>query len=574
MTDPTETSETKLDFIREAVKDDLATNRFAPPIITRFPPEPNGYLHIGHAKAICISFGVANDYDGETNLRFDDTNPTKEEQEYIDAIREDVKWLGFDWARECYASDYFPQLYEWALQLIDRGLAYVDEQTPEEIRESRGNLTEPGKPSPYRDRPAEESRDLFARMKAGEFPDGSKVLRAKIDMASPNLNMRDPVLYRILHAHHPRTGNDWCIYPMYDYAHGQSDSIENITHSLCSLEFELHRPLYEWFIETLDIFPSRQLEFSRLNLTYMMTSKRKLKALVDEKIVTGWDDPRMPTLRGLRRRGYSAKAIRDLVAEVGITKFTGITHIELLEHHLRNDLNQTALRRTAVLNPLKVTITNWAEHHDGDADAIEMRLADNNPEDENAGQREMPMTGEIYIDRNDFMEDPPKKFFRLGPDKEVRLRFGYFIKCNEIIKDEAGEIVELHCTYDPATSGGQAPDGRKVKGTIHWVSGTQSIDAEVRLYDKLFTTEDPNEGGKENGDEEPPRDWRDNINPDSLVTVTQAKLEPALADAEVGQPLQFERVGYFVKDSDSTADQLIFNRTVSLKDSWAKMNKK
>lgn len=550
----------RTDFIREAIQEDLASGR-VDYVRTRFPPEPNGYLHMGHAKAICIVFGIGQDFEGTTNLRLDDTNPTKEEQEYIDAIQEDVRWLGFDWQNLCYASDYFDQLYEWAVALINKGLAYVDEQTPDEIRENRGNVQTPGTPSPYRDRPAEESVDLLARMKAGEFPDGGKVLRAKIDMASPNMNLRDPVMYRILHATHPRTGDAWCIYPMYDYAHGQSDSIEGITHSLCSLEFEDHRPLYEWFINNLEIFPSRQIEFSRLNITHVITSKRKLKALVDENFVTGWDDPRMPTLRGMRRRGYTPQAIRSFIEEVGITKFSGTTDFSLVEHHLRQDLNQRAERRLAVVDPVELVITNWdADQFEGGTDWVD---AANNPQDESAGTRKVPFSGRLFIDRDDFMVDAPKKFFRLAPGREVRLKYGYYVTCTGHETDDAGNVTKILCTYDPETRGGDSPDGRKIKGTIHWVSAEHAIDVEVREYDHLFTTEDPNEGAAED------RDWRQNINLQSLKTVT-VKAEPGLADEAVGKTLQFERKAYCAKDPDSTGEQVIFNRTVTLKDSWAK----
>ncbi len=574
----------KRDFVREQVAADLAAGRFEKPVVTRFPPEPNGYLHVGHAKAICIVFGVARDFQGETNLRFDDTNPTQEEQEYIDAIREDVAWLGFSPTRECYASDYFPQLYDWARALIEQGLAYVDEQTPEQIRTGRGNINTPGTASPDRGRAAEESLDLFARMKNREFPDGSKVLRAKIDMASPNLNLRDPVMYRVLHATHPRTGNDWCIYPMYDYAHGQSDSLEHITHSLCSLEFEDHRPVYNWFIEKLEIFPSRQMEFSRLNLPYTITSKRKLRALVEENHVTGWDDPRMPTLRGMRRRGFSPEALRSFMEEVGITKFTGVTEVELLEHHQRQHLNKAAQRRMAVLDPVKLVITNWAEAHGGDAGAVEMCSAVNNPEDESAGKRDVPFGGELFIERSDFMEDPPKKFFRLGPGREVRLRYGYFVTCTGFETDDAGDVTEVHATYDPATQGGNAPDGRKVKGTIHWVSAAHAVEAQVRLYGRLFSTADPNAPGTPGtpGSEEAKNaggsggdtadHWRNNLNPEALQTVT-AKVEPALRDALPGAALQFERHAYVTADADHTADCPVFNRTLTLKDSWGKKKK-
>ncbi|MEM7576819.1 MAG: glutamine--tRNA ligase/YqeY domain fusion protein [Planctomycetota bacterium] len=560
----------KTDFVRDAVAADLASGRFEKPVVTRFPPEPNGFLHVGHAKAICIDFGVAQDFDGETNLRFDDTNPTKEEQAYIDAIREDVRWLGFEPSRECYASDYFPQLYAWAQQLIRQGDAYVDEQSLEEIRANRGNVNTPGTPSPHRDRPAEESLDLFERMKAGEFADGSKVLRAKIDMASPNMNLRDPVMYRILRATHPRTGGDWCIYPMYDFAHGQSDSIERVTHSLCSLEFEDHRPLYAWFIEKLNIFPSRQIEFSRLEFTYVMTSKRKLMALIDDGVVDGWDDPRLPTLRGMRRRGFSAEAIKACVNEVGVTKFKGRTEIELFEHHQRQVLNKVAQRRMAVLDPVKVVITNWAEEHGGDADAVEMMDVVNNPEDASAGTRQVPFTGELFIERGDFMEDPPKKFFRLGPGREVRLRYGFFVTCTGYESDDDGNVTEIHCTYDPATRGGDSPDGRKVKGTLHWVPAAQAIDAELRIYDRLFKTADPDAKPDDAAGDADRKDfWRANLNPDALTTQT-IKIEPALRDAVPGEPLQFERQAYVTADADHTAEAPVFNRTLGLRDSWKK----
>ncbi|MEM1446643.1 MAG: glutamine--tRNA ligase/YqeY domain fusion protein [Planctomycetota bacterium] len=560
----------KTDFVREAVAADLKSGRFEKPVVTRFPPEPNGFLHVGHAKAICIDFGVAQDFDGQTNLRFDDTNPTKEEQAYIDAIREDVRWLGFEPARECYASDYFPQLYAWAQQLIRQGDAYVDEQTLEEIRANRGNVNTPGTPSPHRDRPPEASLGLFERMKAGEFPDGSKVLRAKIDMASPNMNLRDPVMYRILHATHPRTGGDWCIYPMYDFAHGQSDSLEKVTHSLCSLEFEDHRPLYEWFIEKLGIFPSRQIEFSRLEFTYVMTSKRKLMALIDDGIVNGWDDPRLPTLRGMRRRGFSAEGIKACVDEVGVTKFKGRTEIELFEHHQRAVLNKVAERRMAVLDPVKLVITNWADEHGGDADAVEMMDVVNNPEDESAGTRQVPFSGELLIEQGDFMIDPPKKFFRLGPGREVRLRYGFFVTCTGYETDDEGNVTEIHATYDPATRGGDSPDGRKVKGTLHWVSAKHAADAELRVYDRLFTKPDPDQKPEGVADDTDPKAyWRSNLNPDALTTQT-IKIEPALTDAEPGAPLQFERHAYVTADTDHAADKPVFNRTLGLRDSWKK----
>ncbi|MEM8781773.1 MAG: glutamine--tRNA ligase/YqeY domain fusion protein [Planctomycetota bacterium] len=558
----------KTDFVREAVAADLASGRFEKPVVTRFPPEPNGFLHVGHAKAICIDFGVARDFDGETNLRFDDTNPTKEEQAYIDAIREDVAWLGFTPDRECYASDYFGQLYEWAQQLIQQGDAYVDEQPVEVIRETRGNVNTPGSASPYRDRPADESLGLFERMKNGEFPDGAKVLRAKIDMASPNMNLRDPVMYRILHATHPRTGGTWCIYPMYDFAHGQSDSLERITHSLCSLEFEDHRPLYDWFIEKLGIFPSRQIEFSRLEFTYVMTSKRKLKALIDEGVVNGWDDPRLPTLRGMRRRGFSPEGIKACVEEVGVTKFKGRTEIELFEHHQRHVLNKAALRRMAVLDPVKLVITNWADEHGGDAAAVEMMDVVNNPEDESAGTRQVPFSGELLIERNDFMVDPPKKFFRLGPGREVRLRYGFFVTCTGYETDDAGNVTEVHATYDPATRGGDSPDGRKVKGTLHWVSAAHAADAELRVYDRLFVTPDPDQQAEGAPDGADPKEfWRANLNPDAL-TKQKIKIEPALREAVPGEPLQFERHAYVTADVDHAPDRPVFNRTLGLRDSW------
>ncbi|MCC6679393.1 MAG: glutamine--tRNA ligase/YqeY domain fusion protein [Phycisphaeraceae bacterium] len=563
MSTPTEPPEVKLDFIRQAVAADMQSGRFQPPVVTRFPPEPNAYLHIGHAKAICIDFGIAAEFAGRCNLRLDDTNPTKEEQEYIDAIKEDVRWLGFDWGEcEFYASDYFDQLYEWAVQLIKAGKAYVDDQPAEVIRRNRGTLVTPGSNSPYRDRSVQDNLDLFERMRQGEFPDGAKVLRAKIDMAAGNLNLRDPVMYRILHAAHPRTGDKWCIYPMYDYAHGQSDSLEHVTHSLCSLEFEDHRPLYEWFIRELSIFPSRQIEFARGNITYMVTSKRRLLELVEGGYVSDWDDPRMPTLRGLRRRGFTQAAIRRFWEEAGVAKRENNIEFAKLESILRDDLNQIALRRMAVLNPLKVTITNWP------AGKVELRDAQNNPEDPDAGVRQMPLTGTLYIERDDFMESPPKKYFRLSPGNEVRLRFGYIIKCEKVVKDAAGNVTELQCSYDPQTAGGHAPDGRKVRGTIHWVSADHASEAEVRLYDHLFEVEDPTEppAGSDN--------WLDNVRRDSLKVLTGVKLEPALAQAEAGVSYQFERMGYFCLDRDSQPGQLIFNRTVTLKDSWAKQQPK
>jgi glutaminyl-tRNA synthetase len=549
-------------FLRDIIAEDVSTKKFGDAVIqTRFPPEPNGYLHIGHAKAICIDFGLADEFGGKTNLRFDDTNPEKEEQEYVDAIQADVRWLGFDWERLCYASDYFSQLYEWALKLIGDGKAYVDDLSADEIRKYRGTLTEPGKNSPYRDRSAEENLDLFQRMKAGEFADGSRVLRAKIDMSSPNLNMRDPVMYRILHATHHRTGDEWCIYPMYDYAHGQSDSIERVTHSMCTLEFADHQPLYRWYIEQLGIFPSQQIEFDRLNLTYTMLSKRKLLQLVKEHRVNGWDDPRMPTLSGIRRRGFTPGALRALCAAVGASRTNGSTDIEMLEHFQRDDLNHRANRAMAVLRPLKVVIDNYPE---GQEEFVEVA---NNPEDPSAGTRMVPFSREIYIEQDDFREVPPPKYFRLSPGKEVRLRNAYFVTAQSVVKAADGSLVEVHCTYDSASRGGNSPDGRKVKGTMHWVSTAHALTAEVRLYDKLFSKADPfdfPEGG----------DLFDNLNPNSLETIVDAKLEPSLADAQLGQPFQFERVGYFCLDSDSTAEKKVFNRTLPLKDGWAKIEKK
>ncbi len=549
-------------FLRDIIAEDVRTHKFGDATIqTRFPPEPNGYLHIGHAKAICLDFGLADEFGGKTNLRFDDTNPEKEEQEYVDGIQKDIRWLGFDWERLCFASDYFGQLYEWALKLIQAGKAYVDDLTADEIRQYRGSLTEPGKDSPYRGRSIDENLDLFQRMKAGEFPDGSRVLRAKIDMASPNLNMRDSVMYRILHAEHHRTGNEWCIYPMYDYAHGQSDSIEHVTHSMCSLEFADHQPLYRWFIQNLGIFPSQQTEFDRLNITYTLLSKRKLLQLVQESQVSGWDDPRMPTLSGFRRRGFTAEAIRAFVATAGVSRTNGLVDIEMLEHFQRDDLNRHARRAMAVLRPLKVVIENYPEGQE------EFVGVSNNPEDASAGMRRVPFSREIYIEQDDFREIPPPKYYRLSPGKEVRLRNAYFITAKSVVKDAEGNVVEVHCTYDPASRGGNSPDGRKVKSTMHWVSAAHAMSAEVRLYDKLFTKSDPNEyaeGGS----------FLDNLNPDSLEIIADAKLEPSLAEAAVGDRFQFERVGYFCLDPDSTAGKLVFNRTLALKDTWAKIEKK
>jgi glutaminyl-tRNA synthetase len=545
-------------FIRDIILEDLKTNKHGGRVQTRFPPEPNGYLHIGHAKAICLDFGLADEFGGRTNLRFDDTNPEKEETEYVDSIMEDVRWLGFEWDGLYYASDYFDQLYEWALQLIRAGKAYVDDLNQEQIREYRGTLTQPGKESPFRNRSVDENLDLFQRMREGEFPDGSRTLRAKVDMASPNLNMRDPVMYRILHAEHHRTGNKWCIYPMYDYAHGQSDSTERVTHSMCTLEFADHRPLYDWFIRELGIFPSQQIEFDRLSLTYTILSKRKLLQLVRERLVSGWNDPRMPTLSGIRRRGYTPAAIRNFVTAAGVSRTNGITELEMLEHFLREDLNRHAPRVMAVLRPLKVVIDNYPEGQVEEMEAV------NNPEDPSAGTRKVPFSRVLYIEQDDFREQPPKGYYRLSPGREVRLRYGYFVTCTRVVKDERGEAVEVHCTYDPATRGGNAPDGRKVKATIHWVSAAHAIEAEVRLYDKLFTKPNPNE--VEEG-----QDFTANLNPNSLEVLRGCKLEPSLAGAAVGSRYQFERLGYFCVDLDSASGKLVFNRTVALKDTWAKM---
>ncbi|MDO9087064.1 MAG: glutamine--tRNA ligase/YqeY domain fusion protein [Anaerolineaceae bacterium] len=545
-------------FIKEAIEDDLKSGRFQS-VHTRFPPEPNGYLHIGHAKAICIDFGMAEVFGGKTNLRYDDTNPVKEDTEYVDAIKEDIRWLGFEWDdREFYASDYFDQLFQWAEQLILQGDAYVDDLSPDEIRQYRGTLTEPGKNSPFRDRSVEENLDLFRRMKNGEFQDGARVLRAKIDMSSGNINMRDPVMYRILHASHHRTGDSWCIYPMYDFAHGQSDSIEGITHSLCDLAYEAHRPLYDWFVEKLGIFHPRQIEFSRLNITYTILSKRFLKMLVDNQLVNGWDDPRMPTLCGMRRRGYTSKAILDFLDKVGVAKNESVVDISLLEYCVRDDLNLTSNRVMAVLNPLKLVIDNYPE------EKVEFLEAINNPEDENAGTRQVPFSKVLYIEKDDFMETPVKKFFRLAPGNEVRLRYGYYVKCTHVVKDEHGEITEVHCTFDPETRGGYSPDGRKVKGTIHWVSAQHALNAEIRLYDRLFIKPDPD--NTEEG-----QTFLDNINPDSFSIVGNCKVEPSLIASKPGDRFQFERQGYFCVDLDSQNGKIIFNRTVSLKDSWAKI---
>lgn len=553
-----------VNFIRAMIQDDIKTGKWDNKVVTRFPPEPNGYLHIGHAKAICIDFGMAQEFGGECHLRFDDTNPSKEEQEYIDSITEDVHWLGFDWGEHLYfASDYFQQMYEWAVQLIKDGKAYVDDLTGEQIREYRGTLTEPGKESPFRNRSADENLELFEQMKNGESADGSRVLRAKIDMAAPNINLRDPVMYRVLNIPHHRQGDAWNIYPMYDWAHGLEDSIEKVTHSLCTLEFEDHRPLYNWFLEQLAIYHPEQTEFARLNLTFTVMSKRKLLRLVKDGFVDGWDDPRMPTISGLRRRGYTPAAIRNFCERIGVAKRASMVDLALLEFCLREDLNKTSLRVMAVLDPVKVVITNYPE-----ADTDEL-AAVNNPEDPDAGTRIVPFGRELYIERADFMEDPPKKFFRLAPGREVRLRYAYFITCTEVIKDPStGEIAEIHCTYDPETKGGNAPDGRKVKATLHWVSAKHALDAEVRLYESLFTKENPEDTGAGG-------DFTESINHESLRILENCKLEPSLKDAAPGQRFQFERVGYFCVDTRSSAPgKPVFNRTVGLRDEWAKINKK
>ena len=549
-------------FIRDIIIDDLQSNKYDGRVQTRFPPEPNGYLHIGHAKSINLNFGLAAEFGGKCNLRFDDTNPTKEEQEYVDSIIEDAHWLGGDWDdRLFYASDYFDQLYEWAVQLIKSGNAYVCDLTAEEVREQRGTTTEPGKESPYRNRTVEENLDLFERMRKGEFPDGTRTLRAKIDMASPNFNMRDPVMYRILHADHHRTGDKWCIYPMYDYAHGQCDSIEKITHSICTLEFEDHRPLYDWFVENLGIYHPQQIEFDRLSLTYTLLSKRKLLQLVERGHVTGWDDPRMPTISGLRRRGYTPEAIRNFCRRIGVSKTNGITELSLLEYYLREDLNKRASRVMAVLRPLRVVIENYPD------DQVELMEAVNNPEDESAGTRRVPFSKVLYIEQDDFRENPPKQYYRLSPGREVRLRYGYFVTCTGVVKNDAGEVIEVRCSYDPATRGGDAPDGRKVKSTMHWVSAAHAVDAEVRMYETLFDKEDP-------GDVPEGQDFTANLNPRSLEVINGAKLEPSLQQAQVEDRYQFERLGYFCLDKDATKDRLIFNRTVALRDTWAKIEKK
>ncbi len=551
-----------LDFIRTIVDADLNSGKHKQ-VFTRFPPEPNGYLHIGHAKSICLNFGIAKEFGGQCNLRFDDTNPTKEEEEYVQSIIEDVKWLGWDWNDGLYfASDYFKQMYEYAVDLIKKGKAYVCDLTADQIREHRGTLTEAGVLSPYYHRSPQENLDLFERMKNGEFPDGSRTLRAKIDMSSPNVNMRDPIMYRILHAQHHRQGDKWCIYPMYDWAHGIEDSIEGITHSICTLEFEHHRPLYDWFLAALGVYHPRQIEFARLNLTYTVMSKRKLLRLVTEKYVSGWDDPRMPTISGMRRRGYSPEAIRDFCRVIGVNKFNSTVDAALLEHCLRKDLNITSQRVMAVLDPLKVVITNYPE--DGQDDCLD---AVNNPEDAAAGTRKVPFSRELYIEREDFMETPPKKFFRLSPGREVRLRYAYFITCNEVIKDDSGNIVELRCTYDPATRGGDSADGRKVKATLHWVSVKHAKTATVNIYDTLFTKENPEDVAEG-------RDFTDNMNPDSLKVLTGCFIEPYAASAKPLERFQFERLGYFCADKCSTPESLVFNRTVTLKDTWAKIQQK
>ena len=549
-------------FIRDIILDDLRTNKYQGRVRTRFPPEPNGYLHLGHAKSICLNFGLAAEFGGKTNLRFDDTNPSKEETEYVDSILEDVRWLGFSWDGLHYASDYFDQLYAWAVQLIKAGKAYVDDLNAEEMRKSRGTLTEPGKDSPYRNRSVEENLNLFERMRAGEFPDGSRTLRAKVDMSSPNLNMRDPVMYRILHARHHRTGNQWPIYPMYDFAHGESDSLECITHSVCTLEFEDHRPLYNWFIQQLGIFPSQQIEFDRLNLTYTILSKRKLLQLVEEGHVSGWNDPRMPTISGIRRRGYTPEALRNFCGAIGVSKTNGSIELAMLEHFVREDLNKRSLRVMAVLQPLKVVIDNYPENQAEEMDAV------NNPEDAGAGTRKVPFSRVLYIEQDDFREDPPKQYHRLSPGREVRLRYAYFVTCTGVVKNEKGEVEEVHCTYDPQTRGGNnPPDGRKVKSTIHWVSAAHAVDAEVRMYDNLFTKEDPNQA-------EAGQPFTVNLNPHSLEVLPRAKLEPSLKSAVAGERYQFERLGYFCVDPDSVPGRPVFNRTVALKDAWARIEKK
>ena len=553
------------DFIRRIIEEDVRNGKWGGRVVTRFPPEPNGYLHIGHAKAICLNFGVAEEYNGTCNLRYDDTNPAKEEEEYVKAIEADIRWLGFKPSQVLWASDYFGTMYDYAVELIKKGLAYVDDQAPEEIRKTRGTATTPGTNSPFRDRPVEENLDLLDRMKKGEFPDGSRVLRAKIDMASPNFNLRDPVMYRILHETHHNTGDKWCIYPMYDWAHGFEDSLEKITHSLCSLEFENHRPLYHWFIDAVNqgrpeaekIWHPEQIEFARLNLTHVMMSKRKLRALVEENLVNGWDDPRMPTLSGFRRRGYTPESIVAFCKHIGMNKFNSTVEINVLENFLREDLNKRAPRVMGVLRPLKLVITNYPEGQTEELDAI------NNPEDASAGTRKVPFGRELYIEQDDFKEVPPPKYFRLTPGVEVRLRYAYYVKCTGVVKDAAGNVTEVHCTYDPATKGGDSPDKRKVKATIHWVSAKDAVDAEVRLYDHLFANPDPE-------DVPEGQDWKANINPKSLEILPSTKVEPSVRDAKPGDSFQFERNGYFTVDKDSTPERRVFNRSVSLKDSWAK----
>ena len=562
-TGPEGQSGQSLNFVQAIIAEDNESGKYDGRVHTRFPPEPNGYLHIGHAKSICLNFGMAAENQGLCNLRFDDTNPAKEDVEYVDSIQDDVRWLGFDWEdRIFFASDYYEQLYDYAVQLIKLGKAYVCSLAPEEVREYRGGWNEPGKDSPYRERGVDENLQMFEQMRSGEFADGEHTLRAKIDMASPNMNMRDPPIYRIRHATHHRTGDDWCIYPMYDFTHGLSDSIENITHSICTLEFEDHRPLYDWFLEALDVYRPQQIEFARLNLTHTVMSKRRLLELVQEGLVQGWDDPRMPTLVGLRRRGYTPESIRNFCERIGVTKFNSMIDLSWLEDSLREDLNKRAWRVMGVLRPLKVVIENYPEGQ------VEQLQAVNNPEDADAGKREVPFSREIYIEQTDFMEDPPKKFFRLGPGREVRLRYGYFLRCNEVVKDpQSGEVVELRCTYDPETLGGKAPDGRKVKGTIHWVSAEHSLPAEVRLYDHLFSVPDPSDVPDDG-------DYRDNLNPDSLVTLTDCRVEQSLQSVQPGDRHQFERNGYFCADIESTSSKLVFNRTVTLRDAWAKLQKK
>ena len=551
-----------LNFIEQIIERDLAEGKNDGRVHTRFPPEPNGYLHIGHAKSICLNFGLAQKYNGKCNLRFDDTNPTKEDVEYVDSIQDDVRWLGFDWEDRLYfASDFFEELYGYAEQMIEKGLAYVDSQNVDEMRETRGTISEPGTNSPHRDRSVEENLDLFRRMRAGEFEDGTHVLRAKIDMAHQNMLMRDPIMYRIRHAHHHRTGDKWCIYPMYDWTHGECDSLEGVTHSICTLEFETHRALYDWYLEQLGIYAPRQYEFARLNLSYTVMSKRKFLELIEGGYVSGWDDPRMPTLRGLRRRGYTPEAIRAFCDRIGVAKFNSTVEIDWLEQAIREDLNKRAPRVMGVLRPLKLVVENWPE------DKVDELQAVNNPEDESYGTRTVPFSRELYIEQHDFMEDPPRKYHRLGPGREVRLRYGYLVTCTGFRKDEDGNVCEVRCTCDPDSRGGNAPDGRKVKGTIHWVSAQHAIDAEVRLYDRLFKDENPN-------DVPEGADWKDSLNPDSLEVVAEAKVEPSVAGAEPGTTYQFERNGYFCIDPDSTDEKLVFNRVVALRDTWAKMQKK